>query len=174
MNVTFDDFSPFTHNKRVLIEPDVEKNDMMKVCMDTGYHTYDRSWKVGSDIIELVEQNLPNVILNSKKVIDDNVWYKLLLLTPFVTLIPEYSADDDVYTWSIYPLRDGNPDVDDIVMEVEGDDGAVLYRALNKEEKISFSELNFEQAMNTFQAMCAEVYKKIYETIEDKKEDARE
>jgi len=161
MRVTYDKISPFSGNKRVMIEPDGDKRDNLMVCMDTGYHTYEDNWKIDSDVIDIVETTFPAILTASRKEGDGNYWYKLMLITPFVMLMPE--VVDETPVWAIYALRDGNPIADEIVMEVESVDGSPLYRAIDSESRAEFPDGKFELAMDAFQQVGAAVYGKIFD-----------
>ena len=166
--MVYDELSPFTNNRRVLIEPDADKNDYIKLCMDTGYHTYDIHWKVGSDIIDIVESGLPNIIIDTKRIVGDNVWYRLLLITPFILLTPEYSGDN--INWAIYTLKDADPNVDNVIMTIEDDEHKPIYRTIDPDTKKVFPENQFEQAMDMFQVIGASIYGKIAELSKTEEE----
>ena len=161
--------SPFTGNRCLAIEPDAEKQDYMKLCMETGYHTYDINWKVGSEVIDIVEQYYPNILIDTKKIMDGNVWYKLILNTPFAVLTPEYAGDDMI--WAIYTLKDGNPNKDEIVMEIENPNGDhPIYRTIDVDSKVVFKDTEFGLAMDRYQMIVASVYGKIAEIIKEEEE----
>ena len=166
MRITYDEVSLFTNKRSVLIEPDERSKDYMKLCMDTGYHTYQEKWKTGSDILDTVEQSFPKIVVDSKREMSDgNTWYKMILLTPFVMLTPELDGGDDV--WAIYSLKDGDPTEDPIVMEVESIEGEPLYRMVDLDTKQVFPDAKFSLAMDAFQSIGAAVYGKIFEMIND-------
>jgi hypothetical protein len=170
MRITYDEVSPFTGNRRVMIEPDPEKQDNMKVCMDTGYHTYAESWKKESDVIDIIENTFPSILLDTKRVMDDgNIWYKLMLVTPFVMLIPERFGDNES-VWAIYALKNGNPETDEIVMEIAAVDGTPLYRSIDVDTRKEFPDEKFELAMDAFQSVGAAVYGKIFEMAKSETE----
>lgn len=164
MRMIFDEDSPFTGNRRVLIEPDPEKQDHMKICMDTGYHTYTDRWKTGTETIDLVEDSLPNMLIESKKeTADGNTWYKVLFVTPYVILTPEVIDTGEV--WAVYSLRDGNPDTDPILMEVDTVGGGRVYRTIDSESRVEFPSDKFEMAMDMFQSIGAAVYGAIFDSL---------
>jgi len=163
MRITYDDISPFTGNRVVMCENDPDKRDVMKLCMETGYHTYELNWKEGSDVIDIVEKSFPKRIIDSKKITEDgNIWYKLILITPFVMLMPDVTKSGDD-CWCIFTLKDGNPDEDDIVMVVDSVDGDPLYRAIDHDTKKEFPNDKFELAFDAFQTIGSTVYGKIFE-----------
>jgi hypothetical protein len=169
MRITYDEISPITGNRKVMIEPDPEKLDNIKICMDSGYHTYDAHWKTGSDVIELVERNLPTVIIDNKKECDDgNTWYHLMMITPFVILTPEASSGGDI-EWVIYSLKPGDPNTDDIIMilpnETEGSDP--IHMTIDNSSRQSFPSDKFELAMDAYQSIGAAVMGKINEVVAD-------
>ncbi len=163
MRQVYDEVSPITGNRCVLIEEDGEKMDYLKLCMESGYHTYQLKWLADSDVIELVEKSLPPNIIDSKHVDENNnVWYKMMLITPFLVLMPE--GDDE---WTLYTLKDGNPDEDEIVMAIAGEGDNVIYRALDKETRQVFPKNKFNLAMDAFQSVGAAINGIIDDTKEE-------
>tara|TARA_R110000822_G_scaffold128195_7_gene263904 strand:- start:260 stop:793 length:534 start_codon:yes stop_codon:yes gene_type:complete len=164
MRTGYDADSPFTGNRSVMSEPDPSKEDILKLCMDTGYHTYELNWKTGSDVLTLVEETLPQQIVDSKREVNDgNTWYKMMLVTPFVMLIPE--TIDDVDKWIIYTLKEGDPTKDEIVMTVPNVDGDPLYRTIDVQTRQVFDADKYSDAMNAFQVIGAAVYGKIHDMV---------
>lgn len=161
----YDETSPITGNRCVLVEPDAEKRDNLKLCMESGYHTYEMHWKVGSDAIEQLERTLPNIIINSKFTDSSGqVWYKMMLITPFLILIPEPN-DTGTEEWVIYTLKDGDPVNDEIVMSIESEDGNLIYRAIDKDSRQAFPEYKFDMAMDAYQVIGAAVNGKLFEML---------
>lgn len=159
----FDELSPFTGKRRVLVEADPDKFDNVKLCMDTGYHTYERSWKDGSDVIPLVEANMTANVLKTKVVYDGNVWYCMYLVNPFLVLTPEYKTDDigEERVWALYSLKGANPEADEIVMEIDIEDGVKQYRTFDTSTRVEFPYNKFEQAMDQYQQVGAAIYGQI-------------
>lgn len=168
MRLVYDEVSPFTGKRSVMIEPDAEAKDFLKICMDTGYHTYQEKWKTGSEYIENVENTFPNVVLSTKRECDDgNTWYRIVLLTPFVMLVPEEENDD--FVWCIYTLKNADPKKDQVVMEVEDVEGNPLYRCVDMDTRKVFPDNEFSLAMDAFQTIGASVYGKIFDMISEEK-----
>lgn len=172
MRQTYDEVSPITGNRRVLVEYDEERQANMKLCMETGYHTYD-TWVSGSDIVRNVESELPDIIRKSA-VIDSSghPWYKLILMTPFLLLIPELVNDTDE-AWVIYALKWAE-DGDDVIMVVPGDDGEDRYRTIDPNTRQEFPANKFSEAMDVMQTLGAAIYEKLKELSDSKNGDGDE
>ena len=59
LKLEYDDISPFTGNKCVLIEADEKTGTESRICMESGYTTMDR-FVVGSRAIEAYEKMILN------------------------------------------------------------------------------------------------------------------
>ena len=92
MRLVYDEISPWSGELSVMVEFDSVKQDNVKLCMDTGYQTYEKHWKVDSPSIEILEAQQPKIITDTKKIdAGGNVWYKISLVTPLVVLMPTRS-----------------------------------------------------------------------------------
>mgnify|MGYP001308188758 CR=1 FL=1 len=106
LKLDYDDISPFTGNKCVLIEADEHTNSESRICMETGYTTMDK-FKIGSPSIEEYEKNIPQLYLDTKYV--DNllgqIWYLATLRTPIACLYADGTSKDD-YTWKLATVKE--------------------------------------------------------------------
>ena len=78
----YDEISPISGTKSVMREDD------LRICFDSGYHTYD-DWEIGSDSqIEFASKS-PDFIAETKKIISGHVWYLLSLFSENHVMIPK-------------------------------------------------------------------------------------
>ena len=122
MKLTYDEISPITGNKTVLIEYD-DLHGTTKLCMESGYQHLER-YVDGSQVCDDFELTCPQIIKQSKFVDGKNkVWYKLIIVTPTLILLPTATQ------WKIVGLRKMNVDEDITNSEVtlvSGDEVTVL------------------------------------------------
>ncbi len=77
MKLTYDGISPFTQNETLLKEYDEIADDYVCMCMDTGYQTYEKLWKEGSEALKKYEETAPVFVLKTRKKLEDgSVWFK--------------------------------------------------------------------------------------------------
>jgi len=95
MRLNYDEISPITGNMCVMVELDSTKNQNMRLCMESGYQTFD-SWKEGSEIVEKFLSVSPELIQRTKFVDENgNVWVKIIMMTPDVVLNPDITSTVD-------------------------------------------------------------------------------
>ncbi len=151
MKLNYDEISPITGNKSVMVEYDEDKGQNMKLCMESGYQTFD-SWKDGSEIVDKFLSVSPELIRNTALVDDnENVWVKIIMMTPDIVLAPDIrqTEDQDDFIWKVSTfklLEKGQlPEADMVAVKV-GD----LYKALDEDTASIFEELDFENATIEF------------------------
>ena len=82
MKFNYDEISPITGNESVM------KEDDLRICFESGYHTYN-DWTLGSDSqIEFASKS-PDEIVDTKRIIEGQVWYLLSLFSEDHVLIPK-------------------------------------------------------------------------------------
>jgi hypothetical protein len=94
LKVEFDEVSPITENKCVLVEADPNTNEESRICIESGYTTRD-SWKVTpegefNEVVAVYEENI-TALMRDTKFIDEetgHVWYLANMVTPGVMLYP--------------------------------------------------------------------------------------
>lgn len=140
MKFNYDEISPITGNKSVMREDD------LRICFESGYHTYD-SWEIGSpDQINFASKS-PNHIVDTKKIIDNQVWYLLSLFSENHILIP-----DDEFGWIVNTWRDREEFCEvnyELTRELSNGAGQKYIQVLDKSLEKHFIE--FEDAYNEFQ-----------------------
>ena len=151
MRLNYDEISPITGNLSVMVEPDTTKNQNMKLCMESGYQTFD-SWKDGSEIVEKFLSVSPQLIKNTA-IIDDNenVWVKIIMMTPDVVLSPDLKEVEDRYEqiWKVSSftlLEEGVLPEPNIVSVQVGN----RFKVLDESTSMNFGEFEFEEATLEF------------------------
>jgi len=161
MRLNYDEVSPITGNMCVMVEHDSTKNQNMKLCMESGYQTFD-SWKDGSDIVNKFLSVSPQLIRNTAVVDDnENVWVKVIMMTPDVVLNPDLKEIEDRYEqiWKVSSftlLEEGVLPEPNIVSVQVGN----RFKVLDETTSIEFGELEFEEA-------TLEFYKRVNESTEE-------
>lgn len=153
MRLNYDEISPITGNMCVMVERDETKNQNMRLCMESGYQTFD-SWKEGSEIVEKFLSVSPELI-KSTKFIDDsgNVWVKIIMMTPEVVLNPDLIEVDgevcSIWKVSSFKLLDEGviPDPKMVTVQVGN-----RFKVLDDETCSIFGEFDFEDATLEFYA----------------------
>ena len=115
MKFNYDEISPITGNKCVLVEVDAN-NNQHKMCMESGYTCNSQHhFKNDEDMAAIIEDKMPDFIVQSK-VIDDLGfhWYLAHITTPYGSLYPIPSSDTE-YSWVVNPVIDGQLRMDSIV-----------------------------------------------------------
>lgn len=90
---SYDEKSPITGEYSVLVEELTNPNnelDLYKICMQTGYHTYSKTWRTDNPTaLAVIEKQMPSYIVDSK--IKDNlgvVWYPMMSMSIYGLLHP--------------------------------------------------------------------------------------
>lgn len=160
MRINYDEISPITGNLCVLVEYDEKLGQSMRLCMESGYHTYD-GWKKGSSEAELFESNSPEVVKETALYDEKSglIWYKITMATSDVVLFPDEVANFDSF-WKVNSFRDlyedeepGNK-VQKITKNIAGEP---IIQVLDELEESVFGELEFEKAMLEFYNRCAKI-----------------
>lgn len=95
MRLNYDEISPITGNLCVLVEMDQTQGQNMRLCMESGYHTFD-NWKEGSEAVNIFLSAAPELIKDTAVVDEDQqVWVKIIMMTPDVVLNPDAQISDD-------------------------------------------------------------------------------
>jgi hypothetical protein len=149
MKLEYDAMSPITGTNTVLIEADETTNTESRLCTASGYTTKD-TWKVGSDVIEQIEQRMPAIVV-SKRYEDTELnqyWYLFTMSTPYGTIYP-YGKDNNKWYWIVTPVVD----VDAAEKEkypVPGKPGEFYDSRLAIEHSQAFDSDKFEEALDSF------------------------
>ena len=154
MKLSYDEISPITGNKSVLSEFDHNAGQEMKLCMESGYHTF-TSWVEGSDGIQRFEESAPDIVRDTKFNDNGQFWYKIIMMTRDVVLYPDLVDDGIVWKVSTFKFVDDPTSVPaSWASIVVGDQVKVLDDSTSS----IFNENNFEEACFEFHKRCAEAY----------------
>jgi len=90
MNIAYDEISPITGNKCVVVEADPDANIQSYLCMDSGYTTTDQLIK-GGPYVEKHEENLTELMLDVKYEDEQTglIWYPTFMQMPGGMLYPD-------------------------------------------------------------------------------------
>lgn len=152
LRLQYDEISPITGNKSVLIEEDSFSGDIVKLCMETGYQTYENSWKVSNEeIIANLENQFPYQVVDTRFVdhSTNNIWYKTFLISPNVILYPDGNL------WKVSYLTELDPG-NGIPIQVPHLPGQMVTKFLDEENATAFEEKKFEDALFEFQRRITE------------------
>jgi hypothetical protein len=150
MRLLYDEISPITGNKSVLVEHDQFSGDDVKLCMESGYQTYFTSWKItNEELIADLENQFPYDVVKSKFIDSGgNVWFKSFLISPNVLLYP----DDN--SWCVANLIDLDPG-SGIAIPIPISPDTIINRYLDESNTSIFGQFNFEDALFEFQRRIA-------------------
>lgn len=157
MKLTYDEISPISGNKSILVEYD-EGIGWMKICMDTGYSTQEE-WIDGSPQCEAFEFACPEHIKNTKFVdLTGQVWYKLTLCSGDVMLYSDVYDGDPM--WFVGKWRDLYIDEllsDKYMIRYEKNIiGGEIARVFDNKYAMIFEDTNFADAYNNFNKLVNE------------------
>lgn len=140
MKINYDEVSPITGNMSVLVEGD------MKLCMETGYHTYS-SWNKTENGHQLFEQGSSEVVVGCSVVDWKNgnsqVWFPITMMTEVDILEPKKTNHH--LKWSVNSFRlKKDSDSPELLVMIKND----LTYVINPDEAVLFDK--FEDAYNEF------------------------
>ncbi len=150
MRLNYDNISPISGKQSVLSEYDDQHQCWMHLCMDTGYHTYDK-WKIGSEAVELFEKSCPELVISSKIAFGDQLWYKIIMMTYDTIIYPDVYDGDYIWKVTNFKSSDNDEEIErsPIKIVVPTPDGPEIKIVDDENAKI-FGELNFEDAVIEF------------------------
>ena len=154
----YDEISPITGNRSVLIEADTATNIESRICMESGYTTTDQLVKDGP-YIEKHEEQLTELMLDAKH--DDEetglVWYPTFMQMPGGMLYPDGTSK--AIEWKVAK-----------VVPIFGDE-RLQYPIPGKEGEYFTSKLDVDNAnsYNTgdFKKALEDLYNIVKETIDN-------
>ena len=158
MNIDFDEISPITGNKCVVVEAEPDNNVISYLCMESGYTTTDQLVKDGA-YIETHEQQLTELMLDSKHEDKETglVWYPTFMQMPGGMLYPD--GTPDAIEWKVAK-----------VVPIFGDE-RLQYPIPGKEGEYFTSKLDVDNAnsYNTgdFKMALEDLYNIVKETIDN-------
>ena len=156
MNIDFDEVSPITGNKCVVVEAEPDNNVISYLCMESGYTTTDMLTKDGL-YIEKHETQLTELMLDAKYEDEETglVWYPTFMQMPGGMLYPDGTSK--AIEWKVAK-----------VVPIFGDE-RLQYPIPGKEGEYFTSKLDVDNAnsYNTgdFKIALEDLYNIVNETI---------
>lgn len=103
MKIEYDEISPISGDKTVILEVDPDRGVESRLCIATGY-TSREDWIDGSEAVKRYESQASELVRASRFVDDDKrVWYYAVIVTPQASLYPigndQFSAE-----WFVAPI----------------------------------------------------------------------
>ena len=157
MNLDYDEISPITGNKCVVVEADADANIQSYLCMESGYTTTDQLIKDGP-YVEKHEENLTELMLDAKHEDEETglVWYPTFMQMPGGMLYPEGTVRE--LKWKVAK-----------VIPIFGEE-RLKYPVPGKEGEYYTSKLDVDNAniydTNDFKLALEELYDIVKETLE--------
>ncbi len=149
INLEYDDLSPFTGNKCVLIEADEKTGMESRICMESGMTTTDR-FSVGSRAIEQYEKFVPQLYRDTKFVDTtlNQVWYLSTMRTHIACLYAQ-GTNKDNYDWRLAVVRTLE-EAEKEKYPVEGKPGEFHTHIVDVENAQIYSKNDFKSAIDEF------------------------
>jgi len=157
MKLDFDEMSPFSNEKTVLLEADEKTNLESRICIASGYTTRDE-WKIGSDVVADYHERMTELMRDTKYEDDElgTVWYLSSMSTPAALLYPN-GASANQWKWEVSPIEY-------LVGEerakypVPGKEGEYYTSRVATDKAVNFDKSDFRSALEHFYALVNEYY----------------
>jgi hypothetical protein len=149
IKLEYDDDSPFTGNKCVLIEADQGTGAESRICMESGYTTMDR-FVVGGRAIDSYEKMIPQLYKDTKYVdqILNQVWYLSTMRTERACLYADGKTKDD-FIWKISYVIEMSEE-ERLKYPVEGKENEYHTHMVDIDNSIQFANNDFKSAIDKF------------------------
>ena len=156
MNLEYDEISPITNNKCVLVEADENTNIESRICMESGYTTNERL-KIDSDDIVDYESTITEFMC-AKKYIDDElgcVWYPTFISLPGGMVYCEPQNNELVWkTAGIVEMSE----TERLQYPIPNKNGEYFTSRLDVDNAITYGKYEFKNALDELYSMIREVY----------------
>ena len=159
MNLDYDEVSPITGNKCVVVEADEKADVVSYLCMESGYTTIDQLIK-GSPYLEQHEENLTEFMIDCKHEEEETglVWYPTFMQMPGGMLYPEGDHPTNL-KWKVAK-----------VVNISGDE-RLQYPIPGRDGEYFTSKLDVDNAniydTDDFKIALEELYDIVKQTIDD-------
>jgi len=146
MNVDYDDISPITGNKCVVIEADPDANIQSYLCMESGYTTTDML-TIDGTYIEKHEEQLTELMLDAKYVDEETglVWYPTFMQMPGGMLYPDGTPKS--ISWKVAKVVPIFGE-DRLQYPIPGKEGEYFTSKLDVDNANSYNTGDFKLALN--------------------------
>jgi|TARA_R100000541_G_scaffold753_1_gene4325 hypothetical protein len=158
MNIDFDEISPITGNKCVVVEAEPDNNVISYLCMESGYTTTDQLISDGA-YLEKHEAELTSLMIDVKFTDKETnlVWYPTFMQMPGGMLYPE--GEPKKFEWKVAK-----------VISIFGEE-RLQYPIPGKEGEYFTSKLDVDNAnsynMGDFKNALEDLYSIVKETIDN-------
>ena len=158
MKLEFDEISPFSKQKTVLVEADDKTNLESRICLASGYTTSD-NWISGSDAMQYYESRITQLMRDTKYEDEElgTVWYLSTMSTPAAMLYPAGSIKQ--WGWEVAPVEYISGE-DRKNYPIPGRDDEYFTSRLATEKAEKFEDKDFKIAMDHFYKLVQEHYEK--------------
>jgi len=157
IKLEYDEISPLSGRKCVVVEADEETNIESYICMESGYTTTDKL-KIGSKEIEQYEQTITE-LMKSVRVEDKErglVWYPAFMQMPGAMLYVKGTSFKDM-KWEVAKIVSIQGE-ERLKYPVPGKEGEYFTSRLDVENAKTYSKKDFQKA---FEALYAKVKEEI-------------
>ena len=173
VKTSYDERSPLTGNFTVMVEQvthddlpaesNLPKNDIYKICMESGYQTYWNSWKENDvEFIQSIESQMPKWLVRYKYVDSyKRVWYPMLAVSYVATLYP-FPVSDSQLGWAVatvMPVQNESELEGNHILKLplQTDDGVKLaYYKIDSENAQHWKFNEFEEAFDVYHSIVAQ------------------
>ena len=149
LKLDYDEVSPITGNKCVIVEADEHNGENSRLCMESGYTTKD-SWKTDSEVIEKYEEHVTQLMRDLKH--EDAelglTWYPSTMVTGTTMLYPKGETLED-WIWEVVQVV---PLIGEERLQypVPGTEGQYYTSRVDLEGAKQFAQNDFVQALDLF------------------------
>ena len=146
MNLEYDQISPITNNKCVLVEADETTNTESYLCMESGYTSSDKL-QIGSLNVTNYESSITELMRNEKFVDEERnlVWYPAFMPVPGAMLYCE--GEPNNWQWKVARVVQITG-AERIHYPVVGKEGEYHTSRLDVDNAKVYNKLDFESALN--------------------------
>ena len=156
MKIEYDEISPITGNKCVLIEADENTNIESRICMESGYTTNERL-KIDSVDITKYESTITEY-MRTMKYTDDElgcIWYPTFINFPGGMVYCE--AGDNELVWKTASVVEMS-DEERLKYPIPNKEGEYFTSRLDVENAKTYDKYDFKTALDELYSLIKEVH----------------
>jgi len=146
----YDELSPITGNRSVLIEADTATNIESRICMESGYTTKD-TLLIGSQAAMDYESMGMTEFMKAVKYDDENlgtVWYPAFIQMQHAMLYCErVDASSNTLVWKVAQVKEIDAKLQ-LQYPIPGKDDEYYTSRLDVENALTFEKLQFKAALD--------------------------
>ena len=146
----YDELSPITGNRSVLIEADTATNIESRICMESGYTTKD-TLLIGSQAAVDYESMGMTEFMKAVKYEDENlgtVWYPAFIQMQHAMLYCErVDASSNTLVWKVAQVKEIDAKLQ-LQYPIPGKDNEYYTSRLDVENALTFEKLQFKAALD--------------------------